>query len=363
MTRPDSRLALLAPLAGAAALLLLAAPLALAKGTGTGKPPAAAPAAKPAGSYAELLADFARREAEHEKATRKARYDAVAAFVAANGTAKDAEVAREALVDLAGEAGDAAAVLRHADEFLAAHPASASKVGVRFARAAALADLGKLVDAKKAYEELAAEAGEDKNRKVGIVVAHANALADFGDVEGARALLMKIKEEIPEAGDFVDRQLVGFEPMGTDPTAFPDGVKDLDGKAVALADYKGKLLFIDFWATWCGPCVREIPHVVDAYERFQGQGFDVLGVTLDGAEDAGKVRLFAAEHRMPWRQQHDSAAGSEGNTLANAYGVESIPHTILLGRDGKILRVGLRGDALAHTVARTLAREKAAPAK
>jgi hypothetical protein len=103
--------------------------------------------------------------------------------------------------------------------------------------------------------------------------------------------------------------------------------------------------------------------VVAAYERFHGQGFDVLGVTLDGAEDAGKVRLFAAEHRMPWRQQHDSAAGSEGNALANAYGVESIPHTILVGRDGKILRVGLRGDALAHTLARTLAREKAAPQK
>lgn len=79
-----------------------------------------------------------------------------------------------------------------------------------------------------------------------------------------------------------------------------------DGRAVNISDsYKGKLLLLDFWATWCGPCVKEIPNVVDAYEKYHGRGLEVLSVSLD-KQDAGAVLAnFTRKHNMPWPQIFD----------------------------------------------------------
>jgi thiol-disulfide isomerase/thioredoxin len=352
-------------LLAAAAALAVAAPLAVAGGKSPGKnpPPAPAPAAKAPASYAELLGELARVESEREKAHRKERYEAITAYVKANGSAKDVAAAREALVDLAEEMGDSAMVVQHADAFLAAHGDSDSAVGVKMQRAEALADVGRGDDAKKAYEQLAEVVKDDQRKTWGVLQSRATLLADLGDVAAAKALLDKFKEDVPEAAQAVEQVTSSLDAIGTEPTAFPEGIKDLDGKPVTLGDYAGKVLFIDFWATWCGPCRAEIPHVVSAYERFHDKGFEVLGVTLDGAGDADKVRTFAVANRMPWRQQHDSDPTADGNALAKAYDVQGIPHTILVGRDGKILRMGLRGHALTRSISRALARDAGGAAK
>jgi thiol-disulfide isomerase/thioredoxin len=137
--------------------------------------------------------------------------------------------------------------------------------------------------------------------------------------------------------------------------AFPDfDVKDLDGKPLSVSSYKGKVVMVDFWATWCPPCRAEVPNVVAAYEKYHDKGFEIIGVSLDHAEDKDKLLAYMKENKMPWRQYFDGKFWS--NDLAVKYGIQSIPQSFLLDRSGKILAKGddLRGEKLAPAIAKAL---------
>jgi len=127
-----------------------------------------------------------------------------------------------------------------------------------------------------------------------------------------------------------------------------------DGTVIDLAAYKGKIVLVDFWATWCGPCVQELPNVLSAYEKYHAQGFEVIGVSLD--KDGAALAAFTKEHKMAWPQIFDGLGWK--NKLAQAYGIQSIPATFLLDGEGKIIAKGLRGEALANKVGEALAARK-----
>jgi peroxiredoxin len=134
---------------------------------------------------------------------------------------------------------------------------------------------------------------------------------------------------------------------------FPDfDEKDVAGKHVSIGDYKGKVVLIDFWATWCGPCVGELPNVVKAYEKHHEKGFEIIGVSLD--QNQAKLTNFTKENKVTWQQFFDGKGW--GNKLAVKYGVQSIPATFLLDREGKIIERDLRGDALEDAIAAALAK-------
>jgi len=128
----------------------------------------------------------------------------------------------------------------------------------------------------------------------------------------------------------------------------------LQGKEIDLADMKGKVVLIDFWATWCGPCIAELPHVLTTYEKYHEQGFEIIGISLDKEEDKAKLEKFIANKNMPWPQHFDGKGW--GNELAKKYGIGSIPATFLIGADGKIVATDLRGEALEKTVGKHLAK-------
>jgi peroxiredoxin len=119
---------------------------------------------------------------------------------------------------------------------------------------------------------------------------------------------------------------------------------DPQGVPVTLSDLRGKVLLVDFWAAWCGPCRRENPNVVEAYSKYHDKGFDVLGVSLD---DSREDWLQAVEDDMlTWTQVSDLKGWA--NAAAIQYGIQGIPANILLDRDGRIIDKNLRGERL-HT--------------
>lgn len=119
---------------------------------------------------------------------------------------------------------------------------------------------------------------------------------------------------------------------------------DANGKKVKLSDFKGKYVFIDFWASWCGPCRAENPNVLKAYNDFKGKNFEVLGVSLD--DDPAKWKKAIADDGMPWTQISD-LKGYE-NEISSWYGIQAIPSSFLLDPNGVIIAKDLRGTML-HT--------------
>lgn len=132
---------------------------------------------------------------------------------------------------------------------------------------------------------------------------------------------------------------------------FPDfAEKDLAGKPLSVANYKGKIVLLDFWATWCGPCVHELPNVIKTYGTYHPKGFEIIGVSLD--EDKAALDDFLKKQNMPWVQYFDGKGWE--NKLAGQYGITSIPATFLLDGSGKIIGRDLRGEALEAAVAKAL---------
>ena len=122
-----------------------------------------------------------------------------------------------------------------------------------------------------------------------------------------------------------------------------------DGTPAKLSDYvgKGKYVLVDFWASWCGPCRREMPNLVEAYAKYKNKNFEIVGVSLDQSADAWKEAI--KKLNITWPQMSDLKYWNcEG---AQLYAVSSIPHTVLIDGEGTILARGLHGDELQEKIA------------
>lgn len=146
-------------------------------------------------------------------------------------------------------------------------------------------------------------------------------------------LIMKIKEVTEkQKATAAGQKFIDFEMLTP------------DGKPVKLSDYvgKGKVVLVDFWASWCGPCRREMPNIVEAYAKYKGKNFEIVGVSLD--QDADKWKDAIKKLNITWPQMSDLKGWQ--NEGAQLYAVNSIPHTMLVDADGTILARGLHGEAL-----------------
>lgn len=173
----------------------------------------------------------------------------------------------------------------------------------------------------------------------------------YMDYEKLETILTKIPAELRKSDDivkmselvvkakatFVGKKFVDFEMLTP------------EGKPIKLSDYagKGKYVIVDFWASWCGPCRKEMPNLVKAYEQYKDKGLEIVGVSLD--KDAKSWTGALKQLKMTWVQMSDlkywDCVG------AKLYAVRGIPHLVLLDKDGTILARGLHGEQLQEKLA------------
>ncbi len=150
---------------------------------------------------------------------------------------------------------------------------------------------------------------------------------------------------VPEAAVKVGDKVLPFE------------AKTTDGKILKFPDdYKGKVVLLDFWATWCGPCMSEMPNVVASYDKYHGRGLEILGISLDREKAEAKLASVTKEQKMPWRQVYDGKYWDAA--IAVKYNIKSIPHAFLIdGTTGKVVADGdsIRGNKLAPAIEKALA--------
>jgi peroxiredoxin len=212
----------------------------------------------------------------------------------------------------------------------------------------------------KEFDDLLAEHKGEKTDAVAQILYMKAALYQqvFKDKAKGDALMAQLEQEFPdsEPAKVMKQQAEAKKVQSTlmEGSKFPDfQVKDLADKPLSIANYKGKVVLLDFWATWCPPCRAELPNVLKTYEAHHKDGFEIIGISLDKDRDA--LTTFIKEKNMTWPQYFDGKYWK--NELAVKFGVNSIPATYLLDGQGAIIGKDLRGESLEEAVTKALAKK------
>jgi thiol-disulfide isomerase/thioredoxin len=232
-----------------------------------------------------------------------------------------------------------------ARKYLAEHPEGPVRSLAQIVTTMGRAQSGQYTEALASFTTLMASLGGSDQEEFASNFADTLAIAAIavGEHDVARkvysALLKKFGAESPNLIQKVKDELARIDRIGT--RVPPVAVNDLAGNSLRLDDFRGKYVLVDFWATWCAPCVVEIPRMQAAYAKYHAKGLEIVAVSLDEARSA--VVDFTKLRKLPWRQIHNATSGGD---LVEAFGVRTIPATFLLAPDGTIIRLELRGPAL-----------------
>ena len=178
---------------------------------------------------------------------------------------------------------------------------------------------------------------------------------ETGDRPGAQAHYDTLKDRWPDDEDFWLNHSYEFYEYTLRDRGLPEfKVTGVNGAEISPAAAKGKVTLLDFWATWCKPCIAELPHLKETYEEYHDKGFEIFGISGDQPDQmtVDDFKAWIVENEMPWPQHYDGE--SERSELMDLFEIRGIPTTILLDRDGEVVAVNLRGDDLKTTVAEIL---------
>ncbi len=124
-----------------------------------------------------------------------------------------------------------------------------------------------------------------------------------------------------------------------------------NGTVVKLSALKGKVLLVDFWASWCMPCRAAIPHLKTLYQKYHDKGFEILSISIDQKDKAWKTAML--KEAMPWQQAIDAYEdGKEASVLMGTLGIQSVPFAIMLDKDGKVMQINPEAGQIDSLLAR-----------
>lgn len=236
---------------------------------------------------------------------------------------------------------------------IAAHPGTAASGSAMVVLGQIYSQIGRGADAKEMLDKYIAGTFPKEPSEEGMAyMSLANACLTEDDFDGAESALKKgltIEGLDPQMKQSAEGMLARLDTMkklkiGNDAIDFK--TTDLEGKSISPSDYKGKVLLLDFWATWCQPCKQEMPHVIDLYNTYHDKGFDIVGISMDNNRTA--LDSYLKENDMKWRQIYDGKGWQA--EIGQFYAVSSIPATFLIDKQGKIRYKNVRGDELKAAV-------------
>ncbi len=327
----------LAPLCMTAGLILALAPTPAAIG---GEPPAT--------SVAEI-------QARHDRALVRE----LSEYLTANPKAADRDQAYASLFNKAIEHDWFAEVEDLAHGYLKTDPDGPVKALAQIIQTMSRAQAGRYDEALARFRELIAgieASGPQEEFATTFSDTFAQAAIAAGEYNVARQAYAALLDRFGESATLrqkVQADLKRLDQVGRTAPAFT--AQDIQGRTIRSADYRGKYVLLDFWATWCGPCVAELPRLQEAYRSYHASGLEIVGISLDESKDA--VVNFARTRKVPWPQVHNAGGSSD---LVQSFGVVSIPATYLIDPEGTIIRLDLRGKALDEALARLIKRPAAA---
>lgn len=176
-------------------------------------------------------------------------------------------------------------------------------------------------------------------------------LIKAGKTEEGIAALKSYLAASPDAYDAGQIRLIIANPkLAGERVALPFKVNSSTGEELSLERFKGKVVLLDFWASWCGPCREDMPYVRDIWKKYSREGFVIIGINLDSNRNS--FDNYMKREEISWPQYYDGRGWN--NQISRLYGVSSIPHTVLIDQDGIIRAIGLRGDSLSGKIGELL---------
>jgi peroxiredoxin len=304
-----------------------------------------------------LLLDRQRLERLGRLAARQNPPDAAATYeqlfhlAIAGNLFLDAEPAAKAVVS-GGSPSPTVTALAHLVKIIAESDRGAYDQSLESLRQA-------VAEREKAAQGGPPRAGLATDEVLGVCDAYYQRLIQAGQFETARKALRLVlgQTQRPAIKEFLSSRLKRLDLVGK-PAPAIRGV-DLDGKPFDLADARGKVVLVEFWASWCLPCGAEVDAIRELAGSYRDRGFQVVGIGLDALQDGGQkletvmpnVRRFLLDHNVPW----PTLINGEGDKdYATAYGVTEIPANVLIGKDGTVTHIDLVRKTMEPAIARAV---------